>query len=405
MCRGLQIHPPMIGAKVPPAPCQLCYATSKMPETVTVPSVLSGHAADIWRAAFLSAYDGTCKDRSEKDACAASVAWAAVKQNYRKNEEGTWVQKAEDAVTENVSPMSQEQYPMPAPGTGGNRSAAWKKAFDDALIGECAKAEDPAACASVVADGAIKEGAEGTVERKFTPLHRNDWGDMSLPVVMRKDYSPEKRAEYAKKGWALPDGSYPIADMGDLMDAISSYGRAPESKRQQVKSHIRERARQLDALAKIGEEWGGKPEKSMSASEVRRSEEAKEDQVLLDEGYGENLAERPDNVESNAWTGRPLEQRTVRALVIERAVARSYEAAAEHAIAEGWQAIPNPTRREEFIFQRWIDSMDGNLLQRAVLVRRARTLDWHMRELTRGAALSLAVQVPPHERRFGDNRI
>lgn len=58
-----------------------------------VPSTLSGHAAEIWRSAFNSAYSGTCKERSDRDACAAKIAWSAVKKKYKKGEGGEWVKK------------------------------------------------------------------------------------------------------------------------------------------------------------------------------------------------------------------------------------------------------------------------------------------------------------------------
>ncbi len=370
-----------------------------MPGSVTVPSTLSGHAAEIWRAAFLASYGGTCAKRTDRDACAASIAWSAVKEKYRKGQGGTWVAKGEEAAVSGISPMSAGEYPQPM---AADKPKGWKDAYNAALVGECAKAEDPAACASVVADAAVKR-SEGTVKRQFIPLHRNDYGDLSLPLVLRKDYSPEKRAEFAKKGWALPDGSYPIADMGDLMDAIHSYGRGGD--KPEVKAHIRKRARQLGALDQVSAEWGGREEKSMSAAEQRRMDEALADQELLDRGLGAQIAARPESIGSNEWMKRPLQERTVSALIAERAVARTYEAAVERTMAEGWQAISNPTRREEFVFQRWIDTPDGALLQRAVLVRRAGTVDWRLRELTRGASMSLAVQIPANERRFGDNRL
>ena len=372
-----------------------------MPETVTVPDVLHGHAATIWREAFLSSYDGTCKDRSDRDGCAAAIGWSAVEQKYHKNKDGEWVQKAEDAAMAGVSGMSSGEYPQPMMGA---RSPKWMAAYDAALLGECAKAVDPAVCASAKADAAVKGGEEEPVSRTMR-LHRNDYGDLSLPLVICKDYSPEKRAEYAEKGWALPDGSYPIADMGDLRDAIQSFGRA--GNKNEVKAHIRMRAKALGALDEVSEEWGGEEEKSlvaMSATERRRHEEALADQAMLDQGLADKVAVRPDSMNSNDWMRRPIQQRTVGALIIERAVARSYEAAVEHCAEGGWQPIVNPTRKDEFIFQRWLDSPDGPILQRTVLVRKSRTINWKLRELTRGAAMSLAVQIPSDERRYGDPR-
>lgn len=72
-------------------------------------------------------------------------------------------------------------------------------------------------------------------------------------AVAAKDYSAEKRQEMAKKGQALPDGSFPIADKGDLADAIASVGRAGNSAR--AKAHIIKRARQLGATDMLPDAW------------------------------------------------------------------------------------------------------------------------------------------------------
>jgi hypothetical protein len=58
-------------------------------------------------------------------------------------------------------------------------------------------------------------------------------------------YTPKRREEYAKKGIALKDGSYPIRTVADLKNAISAYGRAPKNKRKDVRRHIKKRARAL----------------------------------------------------------------------------------------------------------------------------------------------------------------
>jgi starvation-inducible DNA-binding protein len=67
--------------------------------------------------------------------------------------------------------------------------------------------------------------------------------------------SEEVRAELAKKGFALPDGSYPIRSVGDLKKAIQSYGRAKESDRAKVRRHIAKRARALKHPELIPDEW------------------------------------------------------------------------------------------------------------------------------------------------------
>lgn len=499
-----------------------------------------------------------------------------------------------------ATPLDSAEYPTPMGTVGPRSDLPWMRAFLDALDGECAGQPDPETCAMNAANKAVGQPAEEdnamaqqspTVERAFVPLHTNDFGDYPLPFVIRKDYSPEKRAEMAKKGHALPDGSYPIADKEDLSNAIHAFGRAPESKRGQVAAHIKRRAKALGATSDVSGQWGGTADeqKSMAeradskkvkqvkqgmgdqsgehvpahwpAEDYRQSQEtvpAEEDDVFDESQTGqrdENIATadqpdpsgrnegeaagddiqdnrnratdpaanklvpaapgpasqkqvydgrnqaknpapkdmnspvqadntdvgafgvgdkaqrqeitemeqgrkrsekkpnklagagpavgptgamgmqsmmsdrailrkmeadddarllaspaadkvipRPSHVDSNDWMSRPLAMRTLRAQIIERSVGRTYDEAVERTVAEGWQAIPNPTRPEEKVFQRWLQTPDGMLLTRSILVRTEGLLDWHLRELTRGASLSLAAQVPMTERRFGDTR-
>jgi hypothetical protein len=70
-----------------------------------------------------------------------------------------------------------------------------------------------------------------------------------------KDYSPEKRQEMAAKGHAMPSGQFPIADRGDLGDAIQSWGRA--GNKAAAKAHITKRARALKALDMLPADWEG----------------------------------------------------------------------------------------------------------------------------------------------------
>lgn len=70
-----------------------------------------------------------------------------------------------------------------------------------------------------------------------------------------RDVSTAERKSLAKKGNALPDGSYPIANCKDAANAIRSIGRAPESKRGKVRSHIRKRVKELGCSGSIFENW------------------------------------------------------------------------------------------------------------------------------------------------------
>lgn len=57
------------------------------------PGALPDHAKDIFVAAWNSAYGDTCKERSDRDACASKVAWSAVKAKYAKSGD-KWMSKA-----------------------------------------------------------------------------------------------------------------------------------------------------------------------------------------------------------------------------------------------------------------------------------------------------------------------
>ncbi len=68
-------------------------------------------------------------------------------------------------------------------------------------------------------------------------------------------FSREKRQALAKKGHALPDGSFPIVNAENLKDAIHAYGRAKPGERAAVRRHIIKRANALDKTDLIPEEW------------------------------------------------------------------------------------------------------------------------------------------------------
>jgi hypothetical protein len=65
--------------------------------------------------------------------------------------------------------------------------------------------------------------------------------------------SRDEREGLAKKGEAMPDGSYPIRNVEDLRAAIHAYGRAKHP--ELVKKHIIKRANELDFRHLIPESW------------------------------------------------------------------------------------------------------------------------------------------------------
>lgn len=96
-------------------------------------------------------------------------------------------------------------------------------------------------------DGVITEPADMDI----TPAAASSVG---VPASMTKrEIGEERRAEMAEEGLAMEDGSYPIATVGDLHNAISSYGRASDP--EAVKAHIIDRARALGAVDELPEDW------------------------------------------------------------------------------------------------------------------------------------------------------
>jgi hypothetical protein len=88
--------------------------------------------------------------------------------------------------------------------------------------------------------------------------------------------SAEKRKRATKAGHALPDGSYPIENPGDLDNAISAVGRAggkegTDADRNRVRRHIIKQAKRLKLADKIPDTWNAdgtlKTEKASAATE------------------------------------------------------------------------------------------------------------------------------------------
>lgn len=69
----------------------------------------------------------------------------------------------------------------------------------------------------------------------------------------KRDVSSKERERLAGRGAAMPDGSYPIASIQDLRNAIQSFGRAKNPS--EVKAHIIRRAKALGASSELPESW------------------------------------------------------------------------------------------------------------------------------------------------------
>jgi uncharacterized protein (UPF0303 family) len=64
-----------------------------------------------------------------------------------------------------------------------------------------------------------------------------------------KVFTEKTRKTYAKSGYALPDGSFPIKSKRDLANAIRSVYRAKDVSR--AKAHIKKRASKMNLSSKI----------------------------------------------------------------------------------------------------------------------------------------------------------
>ena len=77
--------------------------------------------------------------------------------------------------------------------------------------------------------------------------------EAELPTGEKREYTDDTRQEYAERGLAMDDGSYPIRDVGDLKNAIQAFGRSknPDA----TKKHIKKRARALGATELLPDNW------------------------------------------------------------------------------------------------------------------------------------------------------
>jgi 2'-5' RNA ligase len=116
-------------------------------------------------------------------------------------------------------------------------------------------------------------------------------------ALVARDFPTDKRKKMADRGTAMPDGSYPIANVEDLKNAIQAIGRAKDP--DAVKAHIRKRAKALGAENLIPESW--------TAS--LKDEAA----TLNSDGSNESLVSAPANThDAPGWITNPKETQRLR---------------------------------------------------------------------------------------------
>jgi hypothetical protein len=340
----------------------------------------------MWRSTFLSAYDGTCSDRSDKDACAAKIAWASVKTKYKKGEGDKWVSKAGDPVVGPVTPVPDIEGVGSLYGDGldpdekGTKKQQWRAEFKRALAEDCQHTDDPEGCARASANAAVG----------------NQEVDMDEDAVKeRRTFTAEQKAAMIAKGEAMPDGTFPIASCNDLGNAVMSLGRTVNPTSDVVR-HITKRARELGCHLplRVSDKMHA-VERYVERAQHRKAANATDFQHIAT--IGDSPIYRPEHIESAIWRNMIPDQRTVKAEAIRRIIERNYAQAVEDAEMSGWKPRKSHYDPEEYYFtKRWPtgDPRAPQVTVRSVLVREADSLDWQLRPVSSFASGTLAEKMP-----------
>lgn len=143
------------------------------------------------------------------------------------------------------------------------------------------------------------ETMELSTEDELEFLESASASDLLLDVVAAEDtdlllqmLDARSRKEWAKKGIALPDGSFPIPNIAFLRKAIQAFGRAVAAgKGAQVKRHIVKRAKALKATHLIPDKWS-----TANYSQIEYVD-GDEDEALL---HLERVGQQSDSVDGES---------------------------------------------------------------------------------------------------------
>ena len=134
----------------------------------------------------------------------------------------------------------------------------------------------PAAIASMIHKAAQRQAVTVNVQGSVTTE-----ADLADAIAKAKNDTADRKHK-AATGAAMPDGSYPIADVGDLTKAIHAVGRGGSS-HGAIRKHIISRARSLGASSKIPDNWNS--DGSLKGDSVSKTDAVAKDMgPELDEG-------------------------------------------------------------------------------------------------------------------------
>jgi cation transport regulator ChaB len=317
-----------------------------MPEgkQVTAPNVLPGPAQAIWRSAFDSAYGGTCKSKSSeaRDACAAAVAWSAVKETYRKDG-SDWVEKTfvEREIDIKDIPLPGSLYNSPA-----SAGLCWIKGYCE----RHAEDEDVAASASY------------------------GW------AALNNQFAQDKNGHWTRKSEDAEPVSQPTQNDVETAEA-----------------EMAEPVIQRSIAAGASFQMEGTP---IIVEDISESDEA-----FLVKNYGDELAERPSDWPWADWIGRTMLERTVGAVIRHRNECKAYLEAVERTKKRGWTAKVSQTGSDERVFSGWNVPGDGRQTRmKAVLVSKVHDGtdpdDWQLQIISNSFQSAFAVRAAPGMKRF-----
>ena len=100
---------------------------------------------------------------------------------------------------------------------------------------------------------ALKKNAD--IEAAITAQPALDAVTAINDALNKREFTDDERKAAAEKGTALPDGSFPIENKGDLENAVKAVGRAKDEAA--AKAHIITRAKALGATDMLPKAWEG----------------------------------------------------------------------------------------------------------------------------------------------------
>lgn len=317
---------------------------------VSTPGTLSGHAAEIYRAAFKSAYSDTCSERSDRDACAAKVAWSAVKNKFRKSEGDKWIAKSFEELESEIEingiplPGSLHQSPFTA-------ALTWIEAFQERY-----ESTNDIAEASGAAWTALKE-------RYAQDSESGIW-------VQRNDIEAEQESE----------------QVDEEVDTLETETVEPVVITRSARTQNQGRGDiVIDGLS------------------------LDEEVALFKSDYVNSQATCPEGMDAMAWADLPAMARTVGGVIRQKWNTRAYVKAVENYKKEGLTFYANPNGSGEMIGIGTvrISEKSAPFTATGVLTRNADLsgfdpAHWLFRALGRGTLRSTttAIRVPVNEVRF-----